>query len=535
MPQIAPILNQQYNQISFSVDQVEQATELLPTQEAKSQFERQLEKPVLAFSHDDRFQTVSARYNHPLAHGIHPLAFAVHLAFSEHRPLLLTPDIIWITIAQGFAHHVNNHAEELRDRLVSHSGKETLTIEVFDIPKQADEWSKAVHQWTLLIRNRVGAELYHLLECSFSTTTPNALTASRIVMMDTFRQYFDYEMLCICGIPKITLLGTVQDWQSICDRVRMMAKYNLTWWTDRLLTICEEFVKTASGKPSLSFWQQIYKPQALYADDVITGWLADLFPYLLDQVTNAPSMPNPILAIARSDITVNKGISPRLLPLGLSQVPLKLTFNQKEYSLELLAGFIGVCQHPDEGTLSPEVGWAVRERDKLQRLLDNIEHEHITQKPINWSNFRSINYLPKEHIQILERFDGATLYPNSGHSWILTKYDVHKYYRCKYYVFNEVKTSTSVQHLIELEDKRCIGYTHENLILLGKSIIGYIDEGLIFHDKSVSATHPLFENRIMYGLKDTVVIAQGIEQLLERIFQAEGRYYFDNPSFAIIS
>ena len=139
MPQIAPILNQEHSQISFSVDEVEQAKELLPTQEAKSQFERQLEKPVLAFSHDDRFQTVNARYNHPLAHGIHPLAFAVHLAFSEHRPLLLTPDIIWITIAQGFAHHVNNHAEELRDRFVSHSGKETLTIEVLGAIRSAQK------------------------------------------------------------------------------------------------------------------------------------------------------------------------------------------------------------------------------------------------------------------------------------------------------------------------------------------------------------------------------------------------------------
>lgn len=509
MPQIAPILNQEHSQISFSVDEVEQAKELLPTQEAKSQFERQLEKPVLAFSHDDRFQTVSARYNHPLAHGIHPLAFAVHLAFSEHRPLLLTPDIIWITIAQGFAHHVNNHAEELRDRFVSHSGKETLAIEVLEMPKQADEWSQAVHEWTLLIRDRVGAEVYHLLECNFSTTTPNTLTASRIVMMDAFRQYFDCKLMAACGIPKITLLGTVEDWQSICDRVRMMAEYNLSWWTDRLLPICEEFVKTASGNPSLSFWQQIYKPQAVYADDVITGWLADLFPYLLDRVTNAPSMPNPILAIARSDITVNDGIPSRVLPLGLSQVPFKLTLNQQEYSLELLAGFIGVYQNPDESTLTPEIGWSVQEGDRFQRLLDKIEREHIIEKSIDWSNFRSKSYLSKEHIQILERFDRATLYPNSGHSWFFSKYDVFKNHRC-----DAVNNYGSSQPLIELEDGRCIGYTYKGLILLGKP---------------VSSPHPLFDDMTDYELKDPVVIAEGIEQLLDRIFQAEGHYYFDDP------
>ncbi|OJJ22650.1 hypothetical protein BI308_19465 [Roseofilum reptotaenium AO1-A] len=399
----------------------------------------------------------------------------------------------------------------MRDRFVSHSGKETLTIEVLEMPKQADEWSQAVHEWTLLIRDRVGAEVYHLLECNFSTTTPNALTASRIVMMDAFRQYFDYKMIGACGIPKITLLGTVQDWQSICDRVRMMAEYNLNWWTDRLLPICEELVNTASGHPSLSFWQQIYKPQEVYLADLTNGWLADLFPYLLDPITREPSRRNPILAIERSNIQSDDGIPLHRLPVGLSKVPFKLTLNQQEYSLELLAGLIGVYQNPDESTLTPEIGWSVQEGDRFQRLLDKIEREHIIEKSIDWSNFRSKSYLSKEHIQILERFDGATLYPNSSHSWFFSKYDVFKSYRC-----DTVNDYGSSQPLIELEDGRCIGYTYKGLILLGKP---------------VSSPHPLFEDMTDYELKDSVVIAEGIEQLLERIFQSEGRYYFDDPSF----
>jgi hypothetical protein len=34
---------------------------------------------------------------------IHPLLAAVHVAFAEHRPLVLSPDTIWLTIAQGTA------------------------------------------------------------------------------------------------------------------------------------------------------------------------------------------------------------------------------------------------------------------------------------------------------------------------------------------------------------------------------------------------------------------------------------------------
>ncbi|WP_442935794.1 DUF4419 domain-containing protein [Nostoc sp.] len=57
-----------------------------------------------------------------------------------------------------------------------------------------------------------------MLECNFSTTTPITHTASHVVMMNAFQKYFDYVMYCVCGIPEITLLGTVEDWQSISDR-----------------------------------------------------------------------------------------------------------------------------------------------------------------------------------------------------------------------------------------------------------------------------------------------------------------------------
>ena len=57
-----------------------------------------------------------------------PLLAAVYTAFSDHRPLVLTPDAVWITIAQGVAHHMAIHGEELRSRFVAHSGKLNLVF-----------------------------------------------------------------------------------------------------------------------------------------------------------------------------------------------------------------------------------------------------------------------------------------------------------------------------------------------------------------------------------------------------------------------
>ena len=49
-------------------------------------------------------------------------------AYANHQSLVLSPDMIWLLISQGFARYVNAHAEEMRSKLVSHEGKQTLIV-----------------------------------------------------------------------------------------------------------------------------------------------------------------------------------------------------------------------------------------------------------------------------------------------------------------------------------------------------------------------------------------------------------------------
>ena len=41
-------------------------------------------------------------------------------AFADHRPVVLSPDVIWFLICQGFAHYVNDNPEEVRNLFVDH-------------------------------------------------------------------------------------------------------------------------------------------------------------------------------------------------------------------------------------------------------------------------------------------------------------------------------------------------------------------------------------------------------------------------------
>src|SRR5262249_39459628 len=260
-------------------------------------------------------------------------------------PLVLTPDAIWLTLAQGFAQHINNHAEALRSRFVDHKGRVTLSAPVLGFPAK-EEWPGVVEQWSAGIAAHVGVDLTQRLIRNFSTTTPIAKTASQVAMMDAFQRYFEYQLMCICGIPSVTLKGTVADWVEIRSRVDFMSKYHLEWWTDRLTPICDAFVQTAKGAPSRTFWSHIYKPQEVYGGDVMTGWLADLFPYLKDHRTR-----NPFLTIPHEELTVDDGLSPKSVPSGLSQAPFVVRFQgtDEKFDFDLIAGFIGVAENQATG------------------------------------------------------------------------------------------------------------------------------------------------------------------------------------------
>ncbi len=78
----------------------------------------------------------------------HALLTAFRISFYDHMPLRLSPDVIWITLARGFALHVNEHAEEPRHRFVHHAGKEKFTVLRPDFLPGADNpWPEAFEEF----------------------------------------------------------------------------------------------------------------------------------------------------------------------------------------------------------------------------------------------------------------------------------------------------------------------------------------------------------------------------------------------------
>src|SRR5262249_19278924 len=114
----------------------------------------------------------------------------------------------------------------------------------------------------------------------FSTTGPTERAASEVVLMDAMQSYFSYKFITMCGIPAVTLEGTVEDWEEVHERAGRLGQYDLGGWTDQVRTITPESVKAARGDPTPSFWKCLYKQSGGSGGPYISGWLVRLLPYL---------------------------------------------------------------------------------------------------------------------------------------------------------------------------------------------------------------------------------------------------------------
>ena len=212
--------------------------------------------------------------------------------------------------------------------------------------------------------------------------------AAQVVLMDCFKQYFSYAMLCICGIPEITLEGTADDWTKLREKALQLAEYDLEWWIKALEPVLDQFVAAASGKVDKQFWCKIYHQRGgkdeYEPGPYITGWILTLFPYVKhdkrneyltlwqekDPASHVESSGRGMWSSGGRDETDSRGLMHYQFPPGISSTPFtwKTGTNPSSsvFPMHFYAGFMTISQNSTTLAIRPEIGWAVADDETFE-------------------------------------------------------------------------------------------------------------------------------------------------------------------------
>ena len=296
-------------------------------------------------------------------------------AYADHRPIALSPDIIWNLIAQGFCQHINNNPEALRDRIVYHErGKIELSVMTKEeLHSPNVKWDELLNTFDNMIAESTKDNLADVMRADFSTTDKTARIVSQMTLMSSVKAFFDYSVIYFsCGIPNITIEGTTDDWEKVLNKTQQLRKYDLDWWVDDLVPILNEFINASKGNINKVFWQNIVKknrPEKFVGGGCswdrpteLDGWFLKFMPYdkkgkrTPQKVTyNYKDMPSQVINV---DFMYKNLETNTTTPM------------------EMLCGFVGIEVDSTTNAMRPKLGWMVCEKDK------QLEIESLTENPV---------------------------------------------------------------------------------------------------------------------------------------------------------
>ncbi|KAG9305389.1 hypothetical protein G9A89_011522 [Geosiphon pyriformis] len=285
----------------------------------------------------------------------HGFVAAIHEAYNLHQHLRISPDDVWLTIAQGVSQHINLNAEKFRSYFVNHEGEKDIIVFAADVLRSTEnrlegDWPVVVNRLTQKVgENVTKIELTELLECNFSTSTSVSTTASKVILLDALKKYFKYHVWTRCGIPKVTLEGTLEDWENLQKKVVKLRELSLDmdFWLDRLEPVVWQLVATYRGDIDEKFWSKVLMSRGGGTGVPVSwdGWIAGFFPYEKS-----------------GDKILKNSIVTKEIPDGMVNVPFDTDIDKK---LQFSAGFLGAHQTTiGEGAdtevfISPVIGWLV--------------------------------------------------------------------------------------------------------------------------------------------------------------------------------
>ncbi|MFD0276889.1 DUF4419 domain-containing protein [Kitasatospora sp. NPDC127111] len=335
---------------------------------------------------------------------------AAHLAFAGHLPLSLSPDVLWYAVVHEVAVHVRLDPDRYAGLFGGGgsggrgggggsggrgggggsggadggvAGKRSIEVRDDRTVGPDADWSRSIRLVREPLEKALGADLVELFQPVFSTTTPDDVCSVLVALMDVVSPYYEFTWITMCGIPRIRLEGTAEDWRLLARRVGELAETfgeGLRPWFAGLLPVLRTVADTAAGGAvDEAFWRSLSTLESRSGGDRVSGWITAFFAH-----RQGPSGPRPRTSFDwRDEEAEHLGLND--FPSHVSRVPFRWKRLGEELDMAFVAGVLGI-ERDAEGFVRPRLGHAVLE--VLRAAPDPAEEQAAlaaVQLPAGWT------------------------------------------------------------------------------------------------------------------------------------------------------
>ena len=352
-------------------------------------------------------------------------------AYNSHKPLRLRPDDINLALQLVWSCCLNLNAEKFRSEFVEHQGKMELKVEstVFDSNFFCQQFANLMKQ------NVKNPEFIEQFTKEYTTTTQLIKTVTNQVLMNTLKEYFSCSMILGCGISKVIMEGTKEDWKKLNDSYEyfknFFAKTELDAWfvhfdviMKNLMTMRElQDEGTVDATNELKeFWLRVicYVPQGSGGQTILGGWVRLLTPYSSSNTIIGLDKPILCLDLSKKRPEYSRDYKQQdvlaryyaatgwdSLQKSLIETPAKLyDYDETLYEVEFVSGFYPPVERED-GTISTNIGFLMRTNKEIEKMKLQKEYKKLGVEvdPKRRTEIKIPRALRKEQIKIMKIFD----------------------------------------------------------------------------------------------------------------------------------
>lgn len=314
-----------------------------------------------------------------------PFIEAYRISYLHHFPIVINPNIFWLMILQGFSKHmeINDNSERNRFKFVDFKKQKRITIETgLNIFKASnDQWQLLIDKLLAETSRYIKPNIMEIFNEKFSTSTREEEIATNVTILSIFKKYFKYTMKGTCGISKIRIEGTIEDWKLLLKKTKEIGYLDeeIVFWTDEIKKIINKIIETlTTHKPDIDFYKNIVQNRSRMQEckpDIVNGWIIKFIPYDIDNRKcefNSPEF---------------NGLSIDRIPSQIVCLPFNL---QKKYEAEIYSGFFGITQDEKTLEIKPVIGYSIVLVKKKQENKDN-SNEQMRQFQLEFQRGMQLN------------------------------------------------------------------------------------------------------------------------------------------------